>query len=168
MHKIFDQAAGIRKMRQINPKPVRVIAVTSGKGGVGKTNLSVNLGVALAQMGKRVALLDADMGLANVDILLGLSPEFNLSHVLTGDKTLNDIMLNGPAGLRVIPASSGIQQMSELSTIEQAGIIRAFSEIDQNLDVLIVDTAAGISPGWLILPGLVRKLLLLSVMSQLL
>ncbi len=145
MHKIFDQAAGIRKMRQINPKPVRVIAVTSGKGGVGKTNLSVNLGVALAQMGKRVALLDADMGLANVDILLGLSPEFNLSHVLTGDKTLNDIMLNGPAGLRVIPASSGIQQMSELSTIEQAGIIRAFSEIDQNLDVLIVDTAAGIS-----------------------
>ncbi len=145
MHKIFDQAAGIRKMRQINPKPVRVIAVTSGKGGVGKTNLSVNLGVALAQMGKRVALLDADMGLANVDILLGLSPEFNLSHVLAGDKTLNDIMLNGPAGLRVIPASSGIQQMSELSTIEQAGIIRAFSEIDQNLDVLIVDTAAGIS-----------------------
>ena len=145
MHKLSDQAAGIRKMKQINPKPVRVIAVTSGKGGVGKTNLSVNLGVALAQMGKRVALLDADMGLANVDILLGLSPEFNLSHVLAGEKTLDDIMLKGPAGLKVIPASSGIQQMSELSTIEQAGIIRAFSEIDQNLDVLIVDTAAGIS-----------------------
>ena len=145
MHKLFDQAAGIRKMRQINPKPVRVIAVTSGKGGVGKTNLSVNLGVALAQMGKRVALLDADMSLANVDILLGLSPEFNLSHVLAGEKTLDDIMLKGPAGLKVIPASSGIQQMSELSTIEQASIIRAFSEIDQNLDVLIVDTAAGIS-----------------------
>ncbi len=145
MHKLFDQAAGIRKMRQINPKPVRVIAVTSGKGGVGKTNLSVNLGVALAQMGKRVALLDADMSLANVDILLGLSPEFNLSHVLAGEKTLDDIMLQGPAGLKVIPASSGIQQMSELSTIEQASIIRAFSEIDQNLDVLIVDTAAGIS-----------------------
>jgi flagellar biosynthesis protein FlhG len=145
MHKLFDQAAGIRKMKQINPKPVRVIAVTSGKGGVGKTNLSVNLGVSLAQMGKRVALLDADMGLANVDILLGLSPEFNLSHVLSGEKTLNDIMLKGPAGLKVIPASSGIQQMSELSTVEQAGIIRAFSEIDQNLDVLIVDTAAGIS-----------------------
>ena len=145
MHKLFDQAAGIRKMRQINSKPVRVIAVTSGKGGVGKTNISVNLGVALAQMGKRVALLDADMSLANVDILLGLSPEFNLSHVLAGEKTLDDIMLKGPAGLKVIPASSGIQQMAELSTIEQAGIIRAFSEIDQNLDVLIVDTAAGIS-----------------------
>ncbi|MCK5191190.1 MAG: MinD/ParA family protein, partial [Methylococcales bacterium] len=86
-----------------------------------------------------------DMSLANVDILLGLSPEFNLSHVLAGEKTLDDIMLKGPSGLKVIPASSGIQQMSELSTIEQAGIIRAFSEIDQNLDVLIVDTAAGIS-----------------------
>jgi len=145
MHNSFDQASGIRKMRQIKPKPVRVIAVTSGKGGVGKTNLSVNIGVALSQMGKRVALLDADMGLANVDILLGLSPEFNLSHVLAGEKTLAEIMLTGPAGLKVIPASSGIQQMSELSSAEQAGVIRAFSEIDQDLDVFIVDTAAGIS-----------------------
>jgi len=145
MHNPNDQASGIRKMRQIKPKPVRVIAVTSGKGGVGKTNLSVNLGVALSQMGRRVALLDADMGLANVDILLGLSPKYNLSHVLQGDKSLEDIMLTGPAGLKVIPASSGVQQMSELNNIEQAGVIRAFSEIDQNLDVLIVDTAAGIS-----------------------
>jgi len=145
MHNPNDQASGIRKMRQIKPKPVRVVAVTSGKGGVGKTNLSVNLGVALSQMGRRVALLDADMGLANVDILLGLSPKYNLSHVLHGEKTLEDIMLTGPAGLKVIPASSGVQQMSELNNIEQAGVIRAFSEIDQNLDVLIVDTAAGIS-----------------------
>ncbi len=126
-------------------KPVRVIAVTSGKGGVGKTNLSVNMGVALAQLGRRVALLDADMGLANVDILLGMSPQFNLSHVLKGEKNLNEIMLTGPSGLRVIPASSGIQHMSELSTIEQAAVIRAFSEIDNDLDILIVDTAAGIS-----------------------
>lgn len=126
-------------------KPVRVIAVTSGKGGVGKTNLSVNMGVALSQMGRRVALLDADMGLANVDILLGMSPQFNLSHVLKGEKNLHEIMLTGPADLKVIPASSGIQHMSDLSTIEQAGVIRAFSEIDKDLDVLIVDTAAGIS-----------------------
>jgi flagellar biosynthesis protein FlhG len=127
--------------------PVRVIAITSGKGGVGKTNLSVNLGIALAKMGREVALLDADMGLANVDILLGIYPKFNLSHVLSGDKTLAEIMLDGPSGLKVIPGASGIQKMSELSTIEQAAVIRAFSEIDQDLDVLIVDTAAGISAG---------------------
>lgn len=143
MHKQSDQAAGIRNMKKI--KPVRVIAITSGKGGVGKTNLSVNIGIALAQSGQRVALLDADMGLANVDILLGLYPKFNLSHVLSGDKTLAEIMLDGPAGLKVIPGASGIQKMAELSTIEQAAVVRAFSEIDQELDVLIVDTAAGIS-----------------------
>jgi len=126
-------------------KPVRVIAVTSGKGGVGKTNLSVNIGVAMAKAGRRVAILDADMGLANVDILLGMFPAFNLSHVLSGEKTLKEVMMTGPAGLKVIPASSGIQRMSDLSNAEQAGLISAFSEIDNDLDVLIVDTAAGIS-----------------------
>lgn len=130
-------------MKKTNP--VRVIAVTSGKGGVGKTNLSVNLGLALAEQGKRVALLDADMGLANVDVLLGMYPKFNLSHVLKGEKTLNEIIVTGPSGLQVIPASSGLQHMSDLSTVEQAAVIRAFSDIDQDLDVLIVDTAAGIS-----------------------
>ncbi len=144
MHNNPDQAAGIRKMKQI--KPVRVIAIASGKGGVGKTNLSVNLGVAMAKIGRQVALLDADMGLANVDVLLGIRPQFNLSHVLTGEKSLADIMLEGPAGMRVIPASSGIQKMSDLSNVEQGAIIHAFSEMDDNLDVLIIDTAAGISP----------------------
>jgi flagellar biosynthesis protein FlhG len=143
MHNHSDQAAGIRKMKGI--KPVRVIAVASGKGGVGKTTVSVNVAVALAKMGQRVALLDADMGLANVDILLGIYPKFNLAHVLSGEKTLNEIMLDGPCGLKVIPGASGIQKMSELSTIEQAALIRAFSEIDQDIDILIVDTAAGIS-----------------------
>jgi flagellar biosynthesis protein FlhG len=143
MHKQSDQAAGIRKMNKTTP--VRVIAIASGKGGAGKTNLSVNVGIALAQMGRRVALLDADMGLANVDILLGIYPKFNLSHVLSGDKTLAEIMLDGPSGLRIIPGASGIQKMAELSVVEQAAVVRAFSEIDQDLDVLIVDTAAGIS-----------------------
>ncbi len=143
MHKHSDQAAGIRKMT--NSNPVRVIAITSGKGGAGKTNLSVNLGIALAQTGQRVAILDADMGLANVDILLGVYPKFNLSHVLSGEKTLPEIMMEGPSGIRIIPGASGIQKMAELSTTEQAAMIHAFSEIDQDLDVLIVDTAAGIS-----------------------
>ncbi len=143
MHKHSDQAAGIRKMT--NSSPVRTIAITSGKGGAGKTNLSVNLGISLAQTGQRVAILDADMGLANVDILLGIYPKFNLSHVLSGEKTLAEIMLEGPAGIKVIPGASGIQKMAELSPTEQAAMIHAFSEIDQELDILIVDTAAGIS-----------------------
>ena len=138
-----DQAAGVRKMNQ--RKPIRVFAVTSGKGGVGKTNISVNLGVSLSEMGHRVALLDADMGLANVDILLGLQPKFNLAHVIDGERSLKEIIVEGPAGLKIIPASSGIQKMSELSAIEQAAVIRSFSEIDGDIDILIVDTAAGIS-----------------------
>lgn len=138
---MVDQAEGIRNMK----KPVRVIAVASGKGGVGKTNVSVNIGIALSQMGQRVVLMDADMGLANIDILLGVYPKFNLSHVISGEKTLNEVMIDGPGGLRIIPGASGIQKMSELNTIEQASIIYAFSEIDNDIDVLIVDTAAGIS-----------------------
>ncbi|MGR9071574.1 MAG: MinD/ParA family protein [Gammaproteobacteria bacterium] len=125
--------------------PVRVIAITSGKGGVGKTNVSANLGVALARMGRRTALLDADLGLANVDVLLGVYPQYNLSHVLSGDKTLSEVMVEGPSGLKIIPASSGVQKMSELSSAEQACLIHAFSDIDRELDVLLVDTAAGIS-----------------------
>ncbi|MDT8406931.1 MAG: MinD/ParA family protein [Methylococcales bacterium] len=125
--------------------PVRVVAVTSGKGGVGKTNLSVNLGLAMAQRGRHVVLLDADMGLANVDVLLGLYPKYNLAHMLRGEKTLAEIMVNGPLGLKIIPGASGLQQMTDLSDAEQAAVIREFATIDDQLDVLLVDTAAGIS-----------------------
>lgn len=125
--------------------PVQVIAVTGGKGGVGKTNVSINLSVALAELGRRVALLDADLGLANVDVLLGLKATRNLVDVLSGECSLMDIMLTGPAGVRVIPASSGVQNMAALSTAEHAGLIHAFSEISDQIDVLIIDTAAGIS-----------------------
>lgn len=138
-----DQAEGMRRMAQL--KPVRAIAVTSGKGGVGKSNISINMGIGLATMGRQVLLLDADMSLANVDILLGLQPRYNLSHVISGERTLEEILVDGPCGLKVIPAASGIQRMSELSSAEQAGIIRAFSEFNQDFDFLIVDTAAGIS-----------------------
>ncbi|WP_210330250.1 MinD/ParA family protein [Aliikangiella sp. G2MR2-5] len=126
-------------------KPVKVIAVTGGKGGVGKTNVSVNLSVALSQLGHKVMLLDADLGLANVDVMLGLKSERNLSHVLRGDCELKDIVVHGPHGLQIVPASSGTQNMAELSAREHAGIIQAFSDIGQNLDFLIVDTAAGIT-----------------------
>jgi len=151
-----DQAAGLRAMQMKNHgeskvssarkrKPVRVIAVASGKGGVGKTNVSVNLGVGLSKLGNRVLLMDADMGLANVDIMLGLQTKYNLSHVLDGEKTLKEIMVSAPGGLRVIPAASGVKRMAQLTPMENAGIINAFSELDGILDVLIVDTAAGIA-----------------------
>ncbi len=127
------------------PRPIKVIAVTGGKGGVGKTNLSVNLSIALAELRRRVVLLDADLGLANVDVLLGLHAEHNLADVLDGTKNLHEIMVNGPAGIKVVPASSGVQQMATLSPREHAGLIHAFSELSDQLDVLVVDTAAGIS-----------------------
>lgn len=127
------------------PAPVRVIAVTSGKGGVGKTNVSANLGTALAMSGRRVMLMDADLGLANVDVLLGLQPVYNLFHVISGERSLEEIMVPGPAGMQVIPASSGLKGMVELSHLEHVGLVRAFSELRFPPEVLVVDTAAGIS-----------------------
>ena len=127
------------------PDSVRVIAVTSGKGGVGKTNVSVNLAAALAALGERVLLMDADLGLANVDVLLGLSPEYDLQHVINGEKSLDEVVIPGPAGFQVIPASSGVEHMAELTTLQQASLITAFSELQTPIDTLIVDTAAGIS-----------------------
>jgi flagellar biosynthesis protein FlhG len=138
-----DQAAGLRRMAQ--PNPVRVIAVTSGKGGVGKTNVSVNLAVAMADTGKQVMLLDADLSLANIDVLLGLHPDKNLSHVIDGERTLEEVIITGPSGIMVVPASSGIKRLSELSMLENAGLIRAFSELTHEVDTLIIDTAAGIN-----------------------
>jgi flagellar biosynthesis protein FlhG len=127
------------------PRPTRVIAVTSGKGGVGKSTVSINLGTALAANGTRVTLLDADLGLANLDVLLGLTPEYTLSDVIQGRCSLSDIVLEGPAGLRVVPAASGVQHMAELSDAERVGLMRAFSELEGTMDVMIVDTAAGIA-----------------------
>ncbi len=126
-------------------RPVKVLAVTAGKGGVGKSNVAVNLAIALAEQNKQVMLLDADLGIGNVDILLGLHPKYNLSHVLRGDCSLNDILLPGPCGIRVVPAASGADFMTKLSPTEHAGLIASFSELTDNLDYLIIDTAAGIS-----------------------
>ncbi|MES9994143.1 MAG: MinD/ParA family protein [Candidatus Thiodiazotropha sp.] len=129
----------------INPEPVRVIAITGGKGGVGKTNISANLGVALAEIGRRVMLLDADLGLANLDVILGLHAERNLSHVMNGECTLEDVLVSGPKGMKIVPGASGIQHMAEMTPAENAGLIHAFSEVANNVDVLLIDTAAGIS-----------------------
>lgn len=138
----YDQASGLRRMKQ---QMVKVIAVTGGKGGVGKTNVTLNLAMAMAQMGKRVLVLDADLGLANCDVMLGLRVERNLSHVLSGEAELDDILVTGPFGIKIVPATSGTQSMTELSPAEHAGLIRAFSELRTQFDILLVDTAAGIS-----------------------
>lgn len=140
----FDRVS--RRFKSVTAtKPVRVIAVTGGKGGVGKTTVSVNLGISLAASGKDVMLMDADLGLANVDIMLGLHPRYDLSHVISGERTLDDVVEFGPHGLKIVPASSGLQYMSELSTTQHAGVIHAFSCISTEVDVLIIDTAAGIA-----------------------
>jgi len=137
------KASGIKYMNK--PHPVRVITIASGKGGVGKTNVSVNLAIALASQGQDVTILDADFGLANIDVMLGLHSEKNLSDVMNGECNLEDVLLEGPNGIKVIPASSGVQNMAEMSPAQHAGLISAFSELKHNIDVLLVDTAAGIS-----------------------
>jgi len=138
-----DQASGLRKMK--DSQQIKVIAVSGGKGGVGKTNVSLNTAISLGQLGQRVLVLDADLGLANVDVMLGLRVKRNLSHVLSGECELDDIIIKGPAGINVIPATSGTQSMVDLTPSEHAGLIRAFSDMNTQFDVLIVDTAAGIS-----------------------
>jgi len=140
---MIDQASGLRKMQE--PRQVKVIAVSGGKGGVGKTNISLNTAISLAHLGKRVLVLDADLGLANVDVMLGLRVQRNISHVLSGECELDDIIIEGPAGIKIIPATSGTQSMVDLTTSEHAGLIRAFSEMQTEFDILLVDTAAGIS-----------------------
>jgi len=139
----MDQAGGLRRM--MRPNPVQVIAVASGKGGVGKTNVSVNMAVALAKSGLDTMLLDADLGLANVDVLLGLQPRANLANLLDGSLTLEEVIVSGPEGLKIVPAASGVARMADLSGTEHAGLIRAFGEISFPLDALVVDIAAGVS-----------------------
>lgn len=124
--------------------PTKVIAITSGKGGVGKTNVAVNVAVALARSGESVMLFDADLGLANVDVALGLKPAHDIQHVVSGERSLEEIMLSGPAGIRIVPASSGVARMASLSPTEQAGLVNAFSDLPFGIDTLIVDTGAGI------------------------
>ena len=139
----MDQAAGLRRMQQL--RPVKVVAVASGKGGVGKTSVSVNLAVTLARQGKNVILMDADLGLANVDVLLGLNTRYNLSHVISGERTLEEVITNGPAGVRIVPAASGKGRMAHLTTAEHGGLIRAFGALNDDVDIMLIDTAAGIS-----------------------
>ena len=139
----IDQADNLRRI--VEPKPLKTIAISSGKGGVGKTNISVNLAISMAKQKKEVLLLDADLGMANVDVLLGLNTEYDLSHVVSGERSLEEIIVEGPSNIKIIPASSGINKMANLTPAEQTGLINAFSELGNAVDALIIDTGAGIS-----------------------
>ena len=127
-------------------RTTEVIGIASGKGGVGKTTLSANLAVALAMAGKSVMLLDADLGLANAQIALGCQAQFNLSHVIAGEKSLKEIIVTSRQGVKLVPGASGVHHMAAISPAVTAGIVQAFSELDDEFDYLIVDTAAGIAP----------------------
>lgn len=124
----------------------RVVAVSSGKGGVGKTNVVANWAVALGRSGKRVLVLDADLGLGNLDVLLGLVPRHTIEHVLSGVCTLKEICLEGPAGIHVLPASSGVPHLTSLTESQQLVIQEQLEDLAAGMDVLLIDTGAGISP----------------------
>lgn len=123
----------------------RIIAVTSGKGGVGKTTFTINLAIALANLGYQTFLIDADLGTANVDVLLNLNPKHNLTHVVNGEVPLQDIIVEGPAGIQVIPGGSGLQELANLNDFQFNRLLKSFDELERFADVILIDTGAGIS-----------------------
>jgi flagellar biosynthesis protein FlhG len=128
-------------------RPVRVIAVTGGKGGVGKTSVAVNLASALARRGRRVVLMDGDLGLANADVLLGLSPAYTLAHVLSGERALEEVLVEAPQGFHLLPGASGCADLAQLDGAAHLGLVRAFSALPLPLDTLLIDTAPGLGHG---------------------
>ncbi|MBI5810180.1 MAG: MinD/ParA family protein [Deltaproteobacteria bacterium] len=161
----MDQAASLRRastgdghITPTRPSPLkgegtcdkgarcaRVIAISSGKGGVGKTNSVVNLSVAFSEMGKKVLLLDADLGLGNIDVLLGLAPKYNIGHLLSGERTIGEVLVNGPSGILILPASSGVHELTNLSSEERLCLQSHLENMEMDIDILIIDTGAGIS-----------------------
>jgi len=123
----------------------RVIAITSGKGGVGKTNIVANLGYVLSLLGKKILLFDADLGLGNIDVLLGIAPRYNLSHVIMGEKSIPEIIVDGPGNMKILPASSGIHELTSLSEDHKQKFLSELNLLIEPVDILLIDTAAGIS-----------------------
>lgn len=147
LKKIMDQTRNSRDYSSPPSTSVlpRVICVTSGKGGVGKTNVVVNLAFALSGLGKKILVLDADLNLANVDVLLGLTPRYNLHHVFIGEKTLKEILVKGPGSVYILPASSGVLELADLSEEQKLYFLAEMSELGEDFDILLIDTAAGIN-----------------------
>ena len=128
------------------PSGSRVIAVASGKGGVGKTNVAINLGLSLARRNYRVAIMDADLGTANVDVVLGIHPRYNLQHVVTGQRSLSEVMVKGPHGLSIIPGASGLPDLVNLPEAQRAALLSSLVELNGQVDILFIDTSAGVGP----------------------
>ena len=146
--------------RRAGSPAVQVIAVTGGKGGVGKSTVSVNLATAFAQLGRRTLLLDGDLGLANADVLLGITPKHSLAHVIRGERTLQEIIVDAPQGFKVVPGASGVAQLAALSATEHLGLVRELAGVCADLETLVVDTPPGIAPGVLQLAQAAQHVLL--------
>jgi len=142
---VTDQAQGLRELASKSYGPTKVIAVTSGKGGVGKSNMVINLGMALVKLRRRVLIVDVDLGLANIETLLGISCDYSVQHVLDGQKKLEDIIVQAAGGIRIIPGSSGISRLADLSGKKRKEFIGHFARLQGTVDVILVDTMAGIS-----------------------
>jgi len=141
-------------------RPLRVIAVASGKGGVGKTSLTVNLAMVAAKAGRKVLIIDADLGLANAEILLGIKPQFHLGHLLSEEMPLEHVLGTGPHNVRILPAGSGIQNLTQLSNEDQMRIISAFDPLEDQFDTILIDVSAGIGDNVLFFAGAAQETLL--------
>ena len=143
--RMSKDAVQLKEIVQSSQQPARVLAVTSGKGGVGKTNISANLGVCLAAAGRRVLLLDADMSLGNLDVILNVTSRYNISHVLSGEKTIEEIVHSGPCGLEIACGASGLEELADLSEFQRQRVLTEMSRLSTDNDIIIIDTSAGIS-----------------------
>ena len=146
MSLMIDQAAQLRSLVRERRRRASVIAITSGKGGVGKSNVSVNLAIQLARAGKQVVLLDADLGLANADVLCNVDLPCNLSHVIARKKELAEVLIDAPGGFKLIGGASGLARMADLTDFDRQRLINALGQLEQQVDVILIDTGAGISP----------------------
>src|SRR3989440_4318703 len=145
MTAMVDQATQLRDLARKESR-ASVIAITSGKGGVGKSNIAVNLAIKLAGAGKDVVLLDADLGLANADVLCNIDLPSNLAHVIARKKELSEVIVQGPGGFRLIGGASGLARMADLSDVDRQRLVDALGELEHEADVILIDTGAGISP----------------------
>src|SRR5947199_1309127 len=146
MTMLMDQATQLRTLAGRERGHASVIAITSGKGGVGKSNIAVNLAIKLASAGKHVVLLDADLGLANADVLCNVDLPHNLSHVIARKKELSEVMIVAPGGFHLIGGASGLARMADLSDFDRQRLVDAMGQLEQQTDIILVDTGAGISP----------------------